>query len=339
MGTETQAGQRSPPDVAVEKGPAAQAAEEEAARRRRAETELDDFFENGTIGLHWVGPDGTILRANRHELEMLGYTSEEYVGHNIAEFHASQEAINDILQRLSCGGTIDNYEAQLRCKDGSIRHVLISSSVLWDGDRFVHTRCFTTDITDRKKAEETQSLLIGELAHRVKNTLASVQALAKQTLHTATETEKKAFLARLHALGAAHDVLTRDGWQRASVHEIIERALEPFAAERITAEGPYASLDSSRAMMLTMAMHELATNAAKYGALSSETGRIDISWAVHETGDGDRLVHLCWQERGGPPVATPTAKGFGSRLLQNSFESSRTDYAPEGVTCTLAIRI
>jgi PAS domain S-box-containing protein len=193
------------------------------ALRRRAEVELDDFFENGTIGLHWVGPDGTILRANRHELKMLGYEHAEYVGRHIAEFHISQDAITDILRRLTAGGTIENYEAQLRCKDGSIRDVLISASVLWEEGRFVHTRCFTTDITERKKAEETQSLLVGELTHRVKNTLATVQALATQTLHSFSEPERHAFLARLRALATAHEVLNQDGWNRACARSLIGR--------------------------------------------------------------------------------------------------------------------
>ena len=299
--------------------------------------ELDDFFENGTIGLHWVGPDGTILRANRHELQMLGYTRNEYVGRNIAEFHASQEAINDILNRLSGGEIIDNYEAQLRCKDGSIRHVLISSSVLWDEDRFVHTRCFTTDITERKKAEETQRLLVGELTHRVKNTLATVQALATQTLHSISVQEKTAFLARLHALGAVHEVLTQDGWERAPVRDIIQRALQPFATERIKIDGPYAPLDASRSMLLTMALHELATNAAKYGALSSDTGQISINWTALDTGDD--LIRLYWQEQGGPTVQPPVQKGFGSRLIENSFEKACIDYASDGLACVLDIRI
>jgi PAS domain S-box-containing protein len=120
---------------------------------RRSEQELADFFENASVGLHWVGPDGTILRANQAELDLLGYAREEYVGHNIAEFHADDQAIGDILKRLTCGETLHNYEARLRCKDGRIKHVLISSNVLWDEDRFVHTRCFTRDITDRVQAE------------------------------------------------------------------------------------------------------------------------------------------------------------------------------------------
>jgi PAS domain S-box-containing protein len=120
---------------------------------RQSEQELSDFFENAVVGLHWVGPDGTILRANRAELEMLGYAPEEYLGHHIAEFHADRTAISDILRRLQAGEVLHEYEARLRCKDGSIKHVLIDSSVMWEKGEFVHTRCFTRDITERKQAE------------------------------------------------------------------------------------------------------------------------------------------------------------------------------------------
>ena len=121
---------------------------------RRSERELADFFENAAIALHWVGPDGSILRVNQAELDLLGYSREEYVGHHIAEFHADAEVIADILRRLQAGETLRDYEARLRCKDGSIKHVLIDSSVLWEDGRFIHTRCFTRDITERKRAEE-----------------------------------------------------------------------------------------------------------------------------------------------------------------------------------------
>ena len=122
---------------------------------RRREQELRDFIENGAVGLHWVGPDGKILWANRAELELLGYSEDEYFGHDIAEFHADGEVISDILRRLSAKETLHSYEASLRARDGSIKHVLISSNVLWDDDgHFVHTRCFTRDITERRLAEE-----------------------------------------------------------------------------------------------------------------------------------------------------------------------------------------
>ena len=120
---------------------------------RRSEQDLSDFFENASTGLHWVGPDGIILRVNQAELDLLGYSREEYVGHHIAEFHVDQVCIQDILGRLSGGETLREYPARIRCKDGSILDVLINSNVLFEEDQFVHTRCFTRDVTDRKRAE------------------------------------------------------------------------------------------------------------------------------------------------------------------------------------------
>jgi PAS domain S-box-containing protein len=125
---------------------------------QRSEAELTDFFENAAIGLHWVGPDGTVIRVNQAELDMLGYASEEYVGHNIAEFHADQTAIEDILQRLRAGEVIDSYDARLRCKDGTLKHVRITSSVYRDEGKFIHTRSFTRDITERKRTESRFAL-------------------------------------------------------------------------------------------------------------------------------------------------------------------------------------
>jgi PAS domain S-box-containing protein len=137
--------------------------------RRAAETDLrkhaadfEDFFENASMGLHWVAGDGTILRANRTELQMLGYEPDEYVGHNIAEFHADPEAIRDILERLGRGETLLDYEAQMRCKDGSLRHVLINSNVRFREGRFVHTRCLTRDVTERYRAEREMRRLKDE---------------------------------------------------------------------------------------------------------------------------------------------------------------------------------
>ena len=126
------------------------------ARIRRSEQELADFFDNATVGLHWAGPDGTILRANRAELTMLGYSADEYIGHGIAEFHVDRDTIEHILRRLRSGEPVRACEARMRCRDGSIKHVLIDSSVLWENGRFLHTRCFTRDITEQKRAEETR---------------------------------------------------------------------------------------------------------------------------------------------------------------------------------------
>ena len=138
-------------------------------RLRQSERELADFFENATVGLHWVGPDGTILRANRAELDLLGYAEEEYVGRHIAEFHADEDVICDILRRLQAGETLSHRPARLRRKDGTIQDVLIDSSVRWEGGGFAHTRCFTRDVTEHRRAEEglREQTRIAEALNRI----------------------------------------------------------------------------------------------------------------------------------------------------------------------------
>lgn len=139
----------------------------EVAERERVEIELrknretlTDFVENASIGLHWVDADGVVIWANRHEMELLGYSPEEYLGHHISEFHADKPVIDDILARLGRNETLNNCEARLRCKDGSIRHVLINSNVYWEDGKFGHTRCFTRNITERKQAEEKFRMVV-----------------------------------------------------------------------------------------------------------------------------------------------------------------------------------
>jgi PAS domain S-box-containing protein len=155
---------------------------------RSSQEELVDFLENAAEGLHWVGEDGTILWANRAELEMLGYAEDEYVGHRIAEFHADEDVIADILARLTRGETIKEYEARLRCKDGSIRNVVVHSNVYFRDGKFVHTRCFTRDVTERRKLESElrhqndeltravrfSEMFVGILGHDLRNPLSAI---------------------------------------------------------------------------------------------------------------------------------------------------------------------
>jgi PAS domain S-box len=135
---------------------------ENAALKLRNE-ELADFFENASIPLHWVDGEGIIIWANQAELDVLGYTKEEYVGLPISNFHADPETIQDILTRLSNNETLHNYSARLKCKDGSIRHVLISSNVLRKDGKFVHTRCFTKDVTSIVEEEKRRNSLLLQL--------------------------------------------------------------------------------------------------------------------------------------------------------------------------------
>lgn len=132
----------------------AQQRDEAQAALLREREELADFVENAPVGLHWVGADGTILWVNREELELLGYAREEYLGRNIVDFHVDRDVISDILDRLKAGQTLRQYEARLRCKDGTIRYVQINSNVRWEDGRFVHTRCFTRDMTESRMAQD-----------------------------------------------------------------------------------------------------------------------------------------------------------------------------------------
>jgi PAS domain S-box-containing protein len=152
---------------------------------RRAHEELTSFFENSTLGLHWLRADGVIKWANPAEFQLLGYTKEEYIGRHIAEFHADKEAIDDILARLSRAEKLKDYEVRLRCKDGSIKHGLIDTSVLWDGDRFVHTQCFTRDITEQKQAEaelRKARIKLEEHAHDLEQGIAERTAQLRDTI-------------------------------------------------------------------------------------------------------------------------------------------------------------
>ena len=140
-----------------------------------ANEDIDDFFENAALSLHWVGPDGTILRANRFELDFLGYSREEYEGRSIREFHVDDDVIDDILARLARNETLADYPARLRAKDGSIKHVLINSNVRWVDGAFAHTRCFTRDVTDRTLAEEALASAKRDLEDKVRERTAELE--------------------------------------------------------------------------------------------------------------------------------------------------------------------
>ncbi|MBI2260069.1 MAG: PAS domain S-box protein [Caulobacterales bacterium] len=196
------------------------------------------------------------------------------------------------------------------------------------------------DISERKKAEEHQLLMINELNHRVKNTLAVVQSLAHLTLRNdTTPGALRDFEARLHAMSAAHDVLTSRNWVGAPLTDLVRRALDPHCAhpDCYTATGPDIDLPPQTAVALSMALHELCTNAIKHGSLSAAgTGSVDVAWTCED----DRLS-LTWTERGGPPVSPPTRRGFGVQMLERAlaheFHGSVTlDFAPEGLRCHIA---
>ena len=200
------------------------------------------------------------------------------------------------------------------------------------------------EIAQRRRAEDHQRLLINELNHRVKNTLSIVQSLAQQSFKGAAPAEvaRSAFDARLSALAAAHNLLTRQNWERASLADTVTASVNATAganSNRVLVEGPDVLLEPQTAVSVAMAIHELCTNAIKYGALSNESGGIAIRWQLG-TGDGGPVIHLEWVESGGPHVPPPATRGFGSRMIERGLSAElrgqvRMDFRPEGLVCTI----
>lgn len=564
---------------------------------RRKTQDLEDFFDNSAVGLHIVSGEGIILRANKAEMDMLGYGPEEYIGRHVAEFHADAPVIGDILHRLSCGEPLDRYPARLRARDGTVKHVLITSNSRFVDGKFVNTRCFTTDVTElraaeearqasearlaatyeaasvgisetdehgrflrvndslcritarsrdellgmtffdytdpddqaqdaelyarqvrgdienytvrkralrpdgsvrhldifsssvrdaagrflygvrvaqdvtatkqmedrlregeqrmrdllealpaaiyttdaegrinfynraavdmagrtpqpgdewcvtwklywpdgtplphnecpmavalrenravrgaeavaerpdgrrvpfipyptplrdaagnligainmlvdiseRKKAENAQKVLIDELNHRVKNTLATVQSLANQTArHTADLQEfLPTFMGRLLALARAHDLLTQRNWQNAPFEQLVHDIVAPVSGGRVVTQGAHVDLDARTALSVTMVLNELLTNAVKYGALSVPDGSVSLAWRLHRSEQQQGRLEFEWRERGGPIVAPPRRRGFGTRLIERCVEHDLAGefdlvFEPGGTRC------
>jgi len=200
------------------------------------------------------------------------------------------------------------------------------------------------DVTERKAAEQRARLLVDELNHRVKNTLATVQSLASQTARATPQPAafRESFEGRLIALSKAHDQLTTHHWESADLRELLSAALAPYAggSERVVLRGEDVVLRPRAALTLAMSCHELVTNAAKYGALSAPGGRVEINWRVEESAKA--MLHIAWEEQGGPPVTEPERRGFGSKLIEGSIAADlggrvQLAFATEGLRCEIAI--
>ena len=203
------------------------------------------------------------------------------------------------------------------------------------------------DISAHKQAEEQQRLMVRELHHRVKNTLATVQAIASFTARFATDIDsfRQSFVQRLHALGMTHTLLVANNWTRIGIRDLLSLELDLFddtVRPRIALEGDAIDLPSDLALSLGMAFHELTINAVKYGSLSSRSGNLRVSWEVDEA--AGRCLHILWREQGGPPVATPQRKGFGTLLIDKLFTTQtgarvRMNYRPKGLEATFEMAL
>ncbi len=316
-------------------------AEEIAERLAAIVASSDDAIISKTL-------DGIIKSWNVGAERLFGYTAEEIVDSSIMTLvpldRHDEEA--DILDRVRRGEHIQHYETLRQRKDGTAVWVSLTVSPLSNvGGNIVGASTIARDMTERRRADEHRKTLMGELNHRVKNTMAVIQSIASQTLgHASTlEEARVAFGARLINLAKAHDVLTRESWQSANLAEIVADTVKPHAGgeNRFRLEGPDVRLTPSAALAISMALHELATNAAKYGALTSESGQIVIVWQLEgEEEDTNRRLVLRWQESGGPHVTAPKRKGFGSRLIERALAAElggevSVEYESSGLECTI----
>jgi two-component sensor histidine kinase/PAS domain-containing protein len=247
------------------------------------------------------------------------------------------------LSRAMRGERVEDEEYSYAFTDGTSRTLLTSATALRDERGIiVGAVAASLDITERKRMEEQRRLLINELNHRVKNTLATVQSIVMHTLRSSDvkRDARKTLVDRIIALSRVHDVLTRENWEGAELREIIDNLLNPYAGgHRFIVSGPAARLPPSLALTLALSFHELVTNAAKYGALSNEHGTVTISWQIVDA-PGEPLLKLHWEEQDGPPVRPPDRSGFGSELIRRSLAAEAggavtLDYLPGGLVCVM----
>jgi signal transduction histidine kinase/DNA-binding response OmpR family regulator len=266
-------------------------------------------------------------------------------------YQGGKEMSSDMrpLLRAVRGEVVGNQEVEICFDDGSKVATLMQAAPLRDPTgQIVGAVSAALDISERKRVEDHRMLLLNELNHRVKNTLAIVQAIAAQTFR-GTPLDGHArehFEGRLMALSGAHDVLTDENWEGADLNEIVTRALTPYQGDnpnRFQISGQPVRLSAKIALSISMALHELATNAVKYGALSKSNGRVTIAWHAQQQPQHPEL-RLEWLETNGPPVSPPRHKGFGSRLIERGLAQelnggARIEYRPTGVWCEITVRL
>jgi PAS domain S-box-containing protein len=287
------------------------------------------------------------IYANQALLSMWGRTLDDAIGKTCLElgyepWHAAMHD-EEIEQVIATGAPIRGEVPFPHQALGRRIYDYIFTPVFGPDGRVEAIAGATRDVTEHKRHEEHLGLLVNELNHRVKNTLAIVQSMVLQTLRdvAGAEPATERIESRLHALAQAHDLLTRQNWEDACVEEIVRTAIAPAvdAAGRFEVSGPHARLDPRRAVALSMALHELLTNAVKYGALSVPGGHVRIHWACEDAADPPTFA-FTWQELDGPPVVAPQRRGFGSRLVERGLRHDlggdvQLEFAPAGVTCRI----
>jgi PAS domain S-box-containing protein len=313
----------------------------ESARLASIVASSDDAIISKTL-------DGRITSWNASATRIFGYHANEMIGQPITriippELHAEE---SEIIAQLKRGERIDHYETVRVAKDGRRIDMSLTTSPLRDkSGRVIGASKVGRDITERKQAEQLQRTLTNELIHRIKNTLATVQAIATQSLLRAKSPSDfvSSFIGRVQAMAKAHTLLTKTMMQGTDVTELVsEQVLLGVSDDnRISCSGPLLVLDAQQALHLALVLHELATNARKYGALSVPNGRLSVSWQMRT--NGGRNLLLLWKESSGPKVTAPSERGFGSTLIEQTLRAhggeASVHYNTDGVTWEIELPI
>jgi PAS domain S-box-containing protein len=287
--------------------------------------------------------DGVIETWNEGAQRIFGYTADEAVGKPITILIPENRLDEEpgILSRIRRGERIEHYETVRRRKDGTLIDISLTvSPVKGANGTIVGASKIARDITAQKQAEERMKLLAREVDHRAKNILATVQALVRMTRADSVPAYTEALAGRVRSLAQAHTLLAKSRWQSVNLRQLIEEELEPFGTDgdgHLRIAGPDIELSPDAGQGLGMALHELATNAAKYGAFSVPGGSVAVDWSVQ-----DGLLVLRWTERGGPPVREPGKRGFGSGLIEAAVRGQLDgevafDWRPAGLSCELSM--
>jgi PAS domain S-box-containing protein len=288
---------------------------------------------------------GIVSSWNKAAERIFGYAAEEIIGKTITILIPSDrdDEESTILARIRQGDRIDHYETVRQRKDGGLIDVSLTISPIKDAEgHIIGAAKIARDITERKRNEERIVLLAREAEHRTKNVLATVQAIVSRSRSTTVAELKEAIQGRIRALANLHTLFGESRWTGAEISNIAAEELAPYregAEARARIDGPSFLLPPDAAQAIGMALHELATNAAKYGSLSVPLGKVELTWCK----EGERLI-LRWTESGGPPVEKPTHQGFGTTVLDRIIREQlggeiHLDWLSEGLACNIVLRV
>jgi PAS domain S-box-containing protein len=289
--------------------------------------------------------DGIIANWNRGAERIFGYTSEEAIGQPITMVIPAdrQSEEREILTRIRRGERIDHYETVRRRKDGSLIVVSLSVSPVRNAEgQIIGASKIARDMTEQKRSQEQIATLAREAEHRSKNLLATVQATVMLSQSETLDGLKRAIEGRIQSLANVHSLFVKTRWIGADLSTIAAQELAPYSEknqQRVRIDGPPVLLEPNLAQIIAMTLHELATNAAKYGALAVADGQVELKWSHGANGQ----LHLRWTESGGPKVQEPTVKGFGGRIIEQMIAQqsgkAHFDWRPDGLVCELTLKM